>query len=52
MVSNPQFNMTAAFKSKAAKIGYMADEEKRIRQLNGEKPNMKFKIKLNDKILD
>ena len=28
------------------------DEEKRIRQLYGEKKNLKYKIKLNDEILD
>lgn len=34
------------------KTGYMAHEEKRVRELYGEKQGMKFKIKLNDEVLD
>lgn len=43
---------TFQFKSQAPKVSIYKDEEKRIRQLYGEKKNLKYKIKLNDEILD
>tara|TARA_B110000285_G_C15112471_1_gene611981 strand:+ start:429 stop:623 length:195 start_codon:yes stop_codon:yes gene_type:complete len=43
---------TFQFKSLAPKVSIYKDEEKRIRQLCGEKKNLKYKIKLNDEILD
>jgi hypothetical protein len=33
-------------------VSIYKDEEKRIKQLYGEKKNLKYKIKLNDEILD
>jgi DNA-dependent RNA polymerase auxiliary subunit epsilon len=45
--------MTSAFKSTVPKTTIYAAEEKRIRELYGEKKNnIKFKIKLNDEILE
>lgn len=43
---------TFQFKSSAPKVSIYKDEEKRIKQLYGEKKNLKYKIKLNDEILD
>lgn len=41
-----------AFKSKEPKVAIYRDEEKRIKLLYGSKNSLKYKIKLNDKILD
>ena len=41
-----------AFKSKEPKVTIYRDEEKRIKLLYGSKNSLKYKIKLNDKILD
>lgn len=41
-----------AFKSREPKIAIYRDEEKRISGLYGRKKGLKYKIKLNDKILD
>jgi hypothetical protein len=40
------------FKNKQPKIGIYEAEEKRLRQLHGERPNAQFKVKLNDEIID
>jgi hypothetical protein len=40
------------FKSREPKVAIYKDEEKRIRMLHGSKQNLKYKIKLNDQILD
>lgn len=47
-----KMNQTFQFKSQAPKVSIYKDEEKRIKQLYGEKKNLKYKIKLNDEILD
>jgi hypothetical protein len=44
--------MSWAFKSQAAKVAIYKDEEKRLRELHGSRQNLKYKIKLNDKILE
>lgn len=50
---SPSINKpTAPFSSKVDKIGIFKAEEKRIQQLYGEKQGLKYKIKLNDEILD
>ena len=41
-----------AFKSKEPKVSIYKAEEKRIHSLYGSKADFKYKIKLNDKILD
>ena len=41
-----------AFKSRQDKVSIYKDEEKRIRQLYGSRANLKYKIKLNDQILE
>ena len=41
-----------AFKSKEPKTAIYRDEEKRINQLYGSRQGLKYKIKLNDRILD
>ena len=38
--------------SKAPKVSIYKDEEKRIHSLYGEKKHLKYKIKLNDEVLD
>lgn len=43
---------TVNFKSLQPRIGMYDREEKRIRQLHGPRNDMKYQIKLNDKILD
>jgi len=40
------------FKSKEPKVAIYKDEEKRLRMLHGSRQNLKYKIKLNDQILD
>ena len=45
-------NQTSNFKSNAPKVSIYKDEEKRLRDLNGPKKNLKYQIKLNDEILD
>ena len=45
-------NQTQQFKSNAPKTSIFMHEEKRIRQLHGPKPDLKYQIKLNDVILD
>ena len=49
MVSVQQSPM---FKSRCPKIGMYDAEEKRLRQLHGERPNAQFKVRLNNEILD
>ena len=49
MIENQQ---SWAFKSKSDKVAIYKDEEKRIRLLYGSKQNLKYKIKLNDQILE
>lgn len=49
MVDNQQ---SWAFKSKEPKVGIYRAEEKRVRSLYGSKQGLKYKIKLNDQILD
>lgn len=49
LVANQQ---SWAFKSKEPKVGIYRDEEKRVRSLYGSKQGLKYKIKLNDQILD
>lgn len=41
-----------AFKSKEPKVSIYRDEEKRIKLLYGSRQGLKYKIKLNDQILD
>ena len=45
-------NQSSNFKSNAPKVSIYKDEEKRLRDLNGPKKNLKYQIKLNDEILD
>ena len=49
MIDNQQ---SWAFKSKEPKVAIYRQEEKRIRTLYGSKQSLKYKIKLNDQILD
>ena len=49
MIENQQ---SWAFKSKEPKVAIYKDEEKRIRLLYGSRQNLKYKIKLNDQILE
>lgn len=44
--------MSSQFKSKAPKVSIYCDQEKRMNLLYGQKKSLKFKIKLNDEILD
>ena len=41
-----------AFKSKEPKVSIYRAEEKRIKMLYGSRQGLKYKIKLNDQILD
>lgn len=43
---------SSQFLSKAPKTSIYCFDEKRINDLYGEKPNLKYKIKMNDEILD
>ena len=49
LISNQQ---SWTFKSKEPKVAIYRDEEKRIKELYGSRQGLKYKIKLNDKILD
>ena len=49
MIANQQ---TWNFKSKEPKVAIYKDEEKRQRMLYGSKNHLKYKIKLNDQILE
>lgn len=44
--------MSPAFKNKEHKISIYDHEEKRIRQLYGQRESPHFKVKLNDQILE
>jgi len=42
---------TSSFKNKEAKVSIFQAEEKRLRQLNGPKDHLSYKIKMNDEVI-